>query len=343
MSLNRLEIADLKVMLGSEIYDPTVAKFFDVYISTGILNKYAQLLSGFSPMAADMMSYVQTTQVHKEKAVIPIFVAQKYGFDLNRALDASAVTEMLWGLSVVMDDYFDNDHSRNGKPAAWVKFGSDRTIALAFEVLKVSLKHVEQHIDPGTAGLCYEYVKLGIESVGWHKSLGLLAENNSILHNYTIRDSFHTFWPFDSLTDWQEHGMLNELTSIRLGMGLFNQAGQIANDLTDLLERPGIPAKLNDLREGRVTIALSTLCGMLSGENKKYLERLFGIGRELSLQERLWVLAMIEQTGLKNQISSRVADTYARSRQIMSDHMTDEGATMFAEWIDYKLKSYERR
>ena len=325
--------------LGERIYKPAVRRVFDKYVNSGCLDEYLSLLGTMQDGTRSMVVEAGSSQVHKEKSVIPYLVAQRYGFDLERAAVIGASTEVLWGLSTVFDDIFDNDHTRNDDPAIWVQKGKHMALKMVSESLASTFTYLEENVGENSGVLAKAYVNEGLDSVKQHALMGLTTPKNEILFNYRMRDGFHTYLPVELLTDWEGRELGQEKSDIMMGMTLFNQAGQIANDTSDLRANKG-PARFNDLREGRVTIAMIALYNRLGTAEQLFLNELFGSQREFTTEEREKLGQVIEGGYFVSDISRRIVDTYQRSSEILSRHLLPEGKSIIKDWIDYKTEKY---
>jgi hypothetical protein len=329
----------VKSRVQEAIYHPTVNKFFEVYVSSGCFDEYCNIIDRLSEPARNMLVDANATQVHKEKSVIPLLAAKKYGFDLNRAAQIGAATEVLWGLSTIADDIFDNDSLRNGQPSIWVQYGSDTTMQYLFETLNATFAHLDS-VDHSVYLLAKDYIQEGLDSIGRHKEMNLSTSINAILQNYAERDGFHTLLPIQALGNWENENLSECAETLMLGMSLFNQAGQIANDTSDLrVGKEGI-ARLNDMRESRVTIAIATLYNEASDNDRVRIEQLFGSQREYSTDERGFLTAIVEQSVFVPQMSRRIVDTYERSRVVLQEHFLPQDFNLVEKWIKYKTEKY---
>ncbi|PJC23715.1 hypothetical protein CO058_02020 [candidate division WWE3 bacterium CG_4_9_14_0_2_um_filter_35_11] len=335
---------ELRAVLQADIYDTTVQRFFDQYESVGCLDEYMNILGGLSTDAQEMVLSAQVTQVHKEKALWPVFIARGQGLDVHRAVQIGAATEMLWGLSTIVDDLLDNDSERNGKPSEWFRLGRTQVKEKAGDVLKAILKYLSEQVDPLVASAGYEYVNWGVDSIGMHHKMSFDTPESDLLWNYIARDSFHTYLPVEALASpmyWTGEAK-QILNSLRLGLTLFNQAGQIANDMSDMKSSKSKPARLNDLREGHCTVASITLYNLVSDEAKCILRRLYGVHREYTYYERNTLMEIINNQSFVESISRRIIDTYKRGYNLLAPCLNDEDTAMVDSWILYKTARYRQ-
>ena len=331
--------------LGNNIYDPTVQSFYDSYVDEGCLSSYVDILNLLPVGAREMVLSAQETQVHKEKALWSVFFARSYGFDIDMSVKIGASTEILWGLSTVIDDILDNDPSRNGKEAEWSRLGKSHAIAHAVSSLEQTLSYLSETVDPQIAKMAYQYVKIGVDSIGRHHKMSFEAPEGAILNNYIERDGFHTTFPIESvffLCAGSDNRLLRELDQLRLGLILFNQAGQIANDLSDIWNPMQELVRLNDLREGHITIAIRTLADVVSTPESRHLNRLFGVRRDYSPYEIGALAEMVRNPLFIPRITRRITDTYSRSYKILAPRMIPGDASMLCNWIVYKTKRYDK-
>lgn len=330
----------VKSRLKEAIYHPIVDKFFREYDSSGCLGEYCNFIGRLSKPARNMLVDTSATQVHKEKSVIPLLVARNYGFDPGRAVRVGVATEVMWGLSTVADDILDNDLLRNEQPSMWAQHGFEATNQHISEILNAIFEYLDLSVGRDALLLAKGYVQEGLESIGRHKRMGLATSPDEILCNYAERDGFHTFLPVQTLGNWENGGLSECAKSLMLGMSLFNQAGQVANDTSDMRAGKKGVARFSDMREGRVTIAIATLYSLVSGSAKAQVEQLFGSQREYSLYERNVLAEMIEKSVFVPQMARRIVDTYERSRAVLQQHFMPQDFNLVEEWIAYKTEKY---
>lgn len=333
------ERAQVESRLKEAIYHPTVDEFFRQYDSLGCLEEYCNFIGRLSKPARSMLVDTNATQVHKEKSVIPLLVARNYGFDPSRAVRVGVATEAMWGLSTVADDILDNDLVRNEQPSMWAQHGLEATNQYFSEILNAIFEYLDSSVGRDAFLLAKGYVQEGLESIGRHKRMDLATSPDEILCNYAERDGFHTFLPIQTLGNWENGGLSECAKSLMLGMSLFNQAGQVANDTSDMRSKNGI-ARFSDMREGRVTIAIATLYSLVSGSDRAQVEQLFGSQREYSLYERSVLAEMIEKSVFVPQMTRRIVDTYERSRAVLQQHFLPQDFSLVEAWIAYKTEKY---
>ena len=187
-------------------------------------------------------------------------------------------------------------------------------------------------IDPSIKDLALFFVQRGIDSVVAHKGLGLDADPNVILANYRDRDDFHSAFPIYALARTNRA----DVDEIVLGLRLFNQAGQLVNDLRDIIPRSGLP-RLSDLREGRVSVALKCLYDQVDSTDQKLICSLFGAG-QVGIADCFEIARLAASHRFREQMSRRIVDTYSRSSDILTRFLPPEGAALLYDWQVYKTR-----
>lgn len=331
-----VEINNLRSQLSERIYNPTVQTVFDEYDGYGCLGCYKQIIDRLPPEAAQAIVGVQATQVYKEKALWPIYFAEGVGLDRTEAVKVGATTDLLWGLSTIIDDISDQDQIRGDKPSLWVELGAEKAKDIAFLGLKAAVCYLHDEVNPRAASLVIYFARKGVISIALHKRMAIDVDTSLLLNNYSDRDDFHSAFPFYVLYDPFIID-LSELDNMILGVRLINQAGQIVNDTKDILPRlDGGVSRLSDFREGQTTIALKCLYSNLPDEQKLFFLENFGSGKvDYFVNRRIG--AMVDEEDFRGQMRRRIEDTYARGFNLMSNYISKKGVEILEEWITYKI------
>lgn len=79
-----MEIENLKNILGQRVSEPTVKKVYDSFVDFGCLDQCAHILKRMPNEVSAMVVGVEATQVNKEKAIWPVYLAQALNLDVNR-------------------------------------------------------------------------------------------------------------------------------------------------------------------------------------------------------------------------------------------------------------------
>ncbi len=331
-----IEIGQLESQLSERIYNPTVRCVFEEYMRYGCLNCYKKMIDQMPTGVAKTIVGVQSTQVYKEKALWPIYIAERTGLDRTKAVKIGAAIDLLWGLSIIIDDILDRDQIRGGQPATWIVLGREEAEKIASLGLEVALDFLHYEVNPRVASLAIDFVRKGVGSVAVHKSMTMDVDMSVLLNNYLDRDDFHSTFPLYALYD-PSIITDRELEKMSLGVRLVNQAGQLINDTRDLLpaDDSGI-SRLSDFREGRVTVALKCLYSNLIDEDKKKFDRMFG-KPGLNDLSKFQVGELTNNSNFRSQMKRRIVDTYSRGCNILSPFMSQRGTEILHKWVDYKL------
>ena len=105
-------LAEFETHLKEPIYEPSVQRVFAAFKGLGCLEQEYQIISSLPEQVAPVFVQVLRTQVNHEKAVWPVYIAQKMGWQEKDAVKIGAATDILWSLSVIIDDMFDHDSEK---------------------------------------------------------------------------------------------------------------------------------------------------------------------------------------------------------------------------------------
>lgn len=329
------ETADLIDILGERIYEPTVTYFFNEFIAYGCIDACEKLYEHiYDPMAVSVLRSVQSTQVNREKALWPIYIACGQDLNVERAVQLGAAVDLLWSLSTIMDDIEDGDTTRAETETIWASLGKEKTEELAHIGLDGVISYLNATNGEGIGQLAYRYVIQGMKSLELHRNLGLNADFGAIIQNYWMRDDFHSAFPF--------HALFGNNTSeaARRVIGSFrrfNQASQILNDLSDLRLQRDNTYRLSDLTGGRVSYALKLLYESTNESERLIIERCFG-AECISDNDAYFILEMARNPQYVEAIGQYVKRLYRLSHSIISAYFLDRDSAKMLSWVEYKLR-----
>lgn len=320
---------------------PTIAHLYQRFEDGGLEEVSWEILNNIPDSERRPLLYTLTTHVTKEKPVFIYSIGRHHPGDQDRAQFVAASTDLLWALSLMMDDIVDNDAQRADKDTAWVVYGRRQIEGNIKFILGKLVQAQDQVISPQTAVFLQECVNDGMRSLFAPQIHSLDSTEEDILQNIDQRARFHCEYPMKALFDGGER------TSQRAKLGteaLFacNRAGQILNDVKDL-----VPSSLygrplfSDITRGTVTVPLRIMADGVRGADKRLLEGAFGNKKldtkTLSDLENL-LLANLPRT----RIHQKVSGIYERFTDIMRLVTDTDDFNICQEWVQYKLSQADR-
>ncbi|RJP46541.1 MAG: hypothetical protein C4584_01525 [Armatimonadetes bacterium] len=336
--------AEIESGLEVRIHEPIVWNIYSEWKTRGLLDETVSVISNIPEELREPVIYSYITHVHKEKGLFIDLIGEEVGVSLPQRTSIAASADFLWALSLMIDDLEDGDLTRNHQESCWVKYGSERTIEAAKKGLFASVKRLLSVTgNPLIGKLCLAYVNLGMDSLRWHRQMDLRTSQGIIIRNYEQRCDFHGTFPLIALTEVdcveREHERVN-LSMI--GLRNLNRAGQLINDLKDIVNGDLYNRSFSDIRNGVVTIPLVELYYLLSKEDAERLQMMFG-KRNLSAQHQQELFAMIEESGIKYRVWKRIEDSYASALSHLSSSLSEARLLWFSQWIEYKRQNAMRQ
>ncbi len=326
---------NLTILIRERIFSPVIKELYNEFINNGTYQYLIEILSQIPAEYHPPILHTLATHVTKEK---PVFI---YGIGMSNFVDAkktrfvAASVDLLWCLSLMVDDIIDRDRLRANKKTAWSIYGEKETYKsaeIAFEVLQES---TAETLSPSIRTLLVEAVKDSLNSLGDSVIRDMNAGVNDILRNIDRRARFHCEYPIKALFAGKE----NEETTFLAMEALFcaNRAGQILNDTKDL-----VPSRIYgrdlfaDVRSGTVTIPLAMLREVATTEERQRLTECFN-APYLTLGQRNWLQNFVNIKLPRSQIFALVLQNYSRFLEIMRKISTSECLVLSQKWVDYKM------
>lgn len=301
-----------KYLLDPESY------YRSLYIGLGIKDGADQLIQSLGS-SAESIRYTHELWCSKTKPVLPAILALESGVQKDKVATVCAAVDVLWTLSVVVDDIQDKDETRRSKPAAWKVYGADTTYRSAEAGLAATVKYLAKEIGPSAGQACVDSVNLGMASIKKHQAFDLSVRSSVLHQNYWERDAFFSSLPIElllpDLRDPQRIASLACLENYYIG-------GQLGNDIQDLTRpEPNGLLRLSDIKNGLVTIPIQKLWDQLSESEKQTFKRVFG-QKELDYTGYDAVKLMVEKYGLAQQVIMDISQSYnkaiVRSTEVMN-------------------------
>ncbi|PJA41482.1 hypothetical protein CO178_00020 [candidate division WWE3 bacterium CG_4_9_14_3_um_filter_34_6] len=321
--------------LAVNIYEPTVQVFYDEFVKHGCVTRCEELYEYVgNTEAVEIIQKVQSSQVNREKAMWPVYLARGRNLDVDRAVRIGSSVDVLWSLSVIMDDIEDGDRVRAGVDSLWARLGIHKATEIAQLGLKGVTSYLKTTVGKQASELAYQYVMNGMKSLKLHRELGLCADYRNIIKNYWMRDDFHSAFPFHAL---YRDIKLPETRELIFSFRKFNQAGQVLNDLADFKAQRNQTYRLSDLQGGRNSIALKLLYEMADADKRLLIEKCFGQA-ELSDIDAYAIMELASGDTFVNRLSLYVGQLYRMAQNTIGEYFLPEDREKLELWVNYKLR-----
>lgn len=324
----------------ARIQTPAIADIYQKFEEYGLEKVSWGIVGNIPQDERRPLLYTLATHVTKEK---PIFI-YAIGKHLNPAKShfVAASVDLLWALSLMMDDVVDNDVQRADKDTAWIVYGREHIESSLRVILNTLVQAQAKEISPRAATFLQECVDDGMKSLFAPQIHSLDSTEEDILRNVDQRARFHCEYPMRAIF---ECGSKRSEQQSRLGAdALFacNRAGQILNDVKDLTPSNLYGRSLfRDIAGGTITIPLKMMISTIKGEDEKFLKAVFGKG---NLDPR--TLSDLEDLILTNlprhRIHQKVSSVYERFIDIMRLVTDSDDFDICEQWVQYKLSQADK-
>lgn len=324
----------------ARLHHPVATTFFDDFVDSGLLAEEAALLQKLSPQAQEAIVDSLTTHVHKEKPVFIEMLGNLHKLDRDKVSAIAVAVDILWALSLIYDDMFDEDHVRSGVPTTWVRLGKEQTMRLCQEILELVLQHLAAHVSPEIAKLASDYINKGVQSLQQHKEIDIESGEEMLYQNYIDRNDFNGTFGIHALYLLAENCSEEERELAISFIRNLNLASQLLNDLKDTDDY--YQRGYSDIRRGLVTVPIADVFGTLSTEDREYFLRLFGSGRDLTEDEIGLIATIVQQSGAVYSVVEKIRELYAQAEAAALNLFDGENANLVRAWIAYKQEPLMR-
>lgn len=327
-------ISELHRSIDQNIYRPIVRKYYDEFIRLGIDKSTDAILEQVPTPQREPIEWTLKSHVHKEKAVIPAYIANSAEAHVSVTNSIAAACDVLWAISLVYDDIVDLDQQRAGKPSSWIKYGKEQAMHSAQAGMIAVLSYLEKKVDTTTSDIFESYVNQGVLSIDKERKSTLSTDIPEILQIYEERCNFFQAAPADSFLHL---GIIDKTahSSIVRGFHSFTHATQVTNDLTDCsINQFGRPS-FSDIKNGIVNIPISIAWKLFDENERLYFVNLFGKG----------YVSETDQFKLNNLFAKYRIDEKCR-QLINSDYyiflnafrgiLKSDYISNLEKWVDYK-------
>lgn len=316
-----------------------VRDLYGIYKETGCLSTLAGLVAKMPDLHRAPLIHTLGSHVTKEKPVFVFAVSKSMGIDQAKTQVLSASIDMLWALSLILDDIIDNDTVRAGKESAWVKFGKGEAHSCVNMGLQAVKEGILQHFGEGGWIIMDDYIDRAMKSVRQHPLLTFETNPDQLRVNYIDRNDFYCAAPVKIMS--LIHQTPNEYIAIDALQNV-TIAGQILNDLKDMWPKFGhIRPNFSDFRNRLVTIPIQQMYALLDDPQREMLKRLWGDGS--TTEDTLTTLmALISASETKKRVVESIKNTYSESIVEFESIVTDHAfRSIFRQWVNYKLHQSE--
>lgn len=326
----------LDCAIRARIYVPLVMEIYQQFKTLGIFDAQVQILSLLPSKLIPPLVHTLITHVNREKAIFVHALGKKAEVGSEKLCALAAAIELLWTLSLMIDDILDHDEKRGSLQTSWVKFGLEETFASANQCKTAIAQSLIEHFGSGVLEVFEFYIRKGLVSTQRHRQMNLSTSRNQILLDYVDRCDFLSGLPIMII-----FGHRNEIGSpayqkALLGLQLLNQTSQLLNDLKDLDQRDIYQRGPSDIHNGLVTLPIKLLFESMNREEQAQFEQVFG-QLNLSGEDKLFLAGVLAKYPAWELIKGRVLDGYTRALKLLSKVAAAEDLTLFKRWVDYKL------
>ncbi|MBI4036640.1 polyprenyl synthetase family protein [Candidatus Daviesbacteria bacterium] len=330
-------IPELDTAIYARINAPTVLSVFEEWKNRGLLFLTQEFLGRLEPETAIPIHHSFVTHVHKEKGLFVEVLGKNLGInsDIRKPLAVSA--DMLWAISLMFDDIEDEDTMRGNLQTCWVKFGKQQTLAAALNGTKKLLEYLTEKVGNSTvASSCTRYIQIGLRSLREHRLMDLETPVGIITRNYENRCDFHGTFQLSAM--WTESQEDQKFKLAISGLRLFNQGGQLINDLKDFTDGDLYGRSFSDIRRGVPTIPLSYLYNLLSPTDRSTLLAFFGKGT-ITPTDSMVINELVTKSNVLRNTLARIADCYRDSIAQLAEVVSPQDLSWFQKWAEYKQKN----
>lgn len=297
-----------------------------------------ELINSAGEAESEPVRYTHELWYSKAKTMLPSMAAKSLGLEEEKVQTVSAAVDVLWTLSVVVDDIYDIDEMRRGKPAAWKVFGKAEAYKSAETVLRKVLEKLAIELSPIAAKICKQSIEEGMKSIKEHKKLGFENTQEDFEENYKSRDAFFSAAPMEILAAVyiDKSQVLVEAGS---GLETYYLGGQIGNDLDDLFGGAGRTKKYSDIRSGLVTLPIKIMWDRMDKVDRVNFMNLFGKG-ELSEEESTMIEGLLEKHQIFEKSMRLIEEKYAQAKVRLRKTFTPDDFEIFESLCEQQLKKF---
>lgn len=330
-------IETLDCAITNRISQPLVGRAYEEWKARGLLTETQSFLSSLDSSKLPPVVHSFVTHVHKEKGLFLDLIGEDIGIDIDARKSLAMSADILWALSLMVDDIEDNDVVRGGLTSCWVEFGVEKTLEATNASIKSLCKYLvnKTNLDVVPRS-CMSYINIGLSSIREHGLMDLETPVGELVRNYERRCDFHGTFPLSVFAQLVLPDQQPKLNNAIAGLRLFNQGGQLINDLKDFVGGDLYGRSFSDIRRGVPTVPLSYLYHSLNDQDKKTFKSIYDKG-VVTVEDRIVLAKLIESSKVEENTLARVKDCYNGVIKYLSQVVTTEHMDWFIDWADYKI------
>lgn len=330
-------VENLPVLTKERIYVPAIDYLYKEYEDRKILAPLQSSLRLFPPEMQPVVVQILVTHVTKEKPVFIHALGKSFVKDSSLVCEVAACVDLLWALSMMIDDIVDNDQQRAGKPTSWVVFGRELTEQTVRQGLEIVGGIMEAKKNGVGANLLKEHIERGLASLKAPELSALNSTSRELLDNIDRRASFHCELPMQFMKWFSDTEGKNCLGLGMEALYASNRAGQVLNDLKDLVPSDLYGRQLfSDIKSGIVTVPISIMLQRLSVPEMDNFSSMFG-RNDLSETEISYLKHLIVKRLDMGAVLEIVVSTYVLVMDRAKAIVMPQDLMVFDTWIHYKL------
>lgn len=335
-----LTLENLEGLTRERILTPIVGEFYNEFMRNGTNRALIEILSEVPTKYRSPILHTLTTHVTKEKPIFVYGIGNRYFANEDKVRFIAASTDLLWCLSLIVDDIVDEDTQRANRETSWYIYGKEKSYESAEVVFKNLQDLTERALSQRAKDLLIECVDDGVKSLKDPAIKKLDSGIESVLDNVNRRARFHCEYPIRVLFSTEESQEIASLANE--GLFCVNRAGQILNDVKDLVPS-GIYSRrvFSDISSGTTTVPLIMLYEELTGEEKQLLKDCFNNPPLISEQIN-WLNRIITQRLPRERIYSLILENYRQFLELMEVVIAPNHFPFCQKWVDYKLNQADR-
>lgn len=192
-------LGNLEFLTRERIFTPIVGELYNEFVRNGTSQALIEILSEIPAGYHPPVLYTLTTHVTKEKPIFVYGVGDCYLTNKDKVRFIAASTDLLWCLSLIIDDIVDEDTQRANRETSWYIYGKEESYKSAGAVFKNLQDLTESTLSQKTKGLLLECVEDGVKSLEDPVVRRLDSDIGSITDNINHRARFHCEYPIKAL------------------------------------------------------------------------------------------------------------------------------------------------
>lgn len=313
----------------------------ELYNRSGVKVESDKVIGSLPEQQAKIILYTHNGSATKVKPMLPYLLSTHNGIPEPTARSLAASVDLLWTLSVIVDDIQDGDTVRRGKEASWVKYGKEETMAAAHACLEKVMGYLYANFGKEVVGMCKQYIEEGLQSQATQHELRLDSTPEQILHQYSERDSFFTTFPLVAAFALHQPQNTQKANECALGLQAYNQGGQIGNDLNDLTPKADGRYRFSDIKNGQVTLPIFLLYARLDETQREYFLSRFG-KRDLTAEEATQIREFIEDHGIIDLGLEAIWQQYETARALLKCNLSEEWQVCFDSLCALQMQKFSK-